>query len=569
LETTSQIYVFRAVDYYIIFGYLGLLTSIGFILKRLCGGAKDYLIGGNQIPWWLAGASVFMMSFSAWTFTGAAGFAYEHGILIILLFYFSVVAYWFAGRFLAARIRQTRRVTFGEILHDRFGRMGEQFFVWIQFPNMLFGGAIWLLGLAVFVSVAFGVPMPVTILVTGGVILIYSTLSGSWGVMTTDFLQSIILLILTTVVAALTLIEEGGITHILERLEPDKLSLASDEHSWVWIVAYFAQISIIFNSVLGANRYLAVRTGRSARKAAYLAALLFALGPLVWFIPPLVASYRFPNLSELLPGLPHASDGAYVMMGLDVLPPGLAGLLVMVIFAATLSSMDTAINVNAGILCMNVYKPLFRPKADEQELLKVSRVFNVLCGLIVVISAYALSTVGTMNLFDLMLLLSAGIGLPLALPCVLLFVFRRTPRWAAVVGVLASGAFSFFAVTSDWHLFARVFGIIGINVLVFGVARLFWHSVTELNQKKISAFYDQMETPINESSELRENVDTGHLKLVGRLAMLVGGGLMVGTAFPNEAGGRLLIGMTALTLISIGLLLEKVARSTGSQASKR
>lgn len=93
------------------------------ILKRLCRGSRDYLIGGNKIPWWLAGASIFMMSFSAWTFTGAAGFAYEYGIRIIL---------------------------------------------------------------------------------------IYSTLSGSWAVMTTDFLQSIILMTLSVVIAALTLVEAGG-----------------------------------------------------------------------------------------------------------------------------------------------------------------------------------------------------------------------------------------------------------------------------------------------------------------------------------------------------------------------
>lgn len=565
MSVEPYVYTFTPVDYYVIGGYILLLSSLGFILKKLCHNSRDYLIGGNKIPWWLAGGSIFMMSFSAWTFTGAAGFAYEHGVLIILLFYFNVIAYLVGGRFLAARVRQTRLVTFGQIIQERFGRLGEQFFVWIQFPNMLFGGAIWLLGLAVFVSVAFGVPMPITILVTGAVILLYSTLSGSWAVMTSDFLQSVVLMTLSIVIAILTLMKVGGLGGLVEQIDPDRLRIFSEEHSWMWVVAYFSQIFLIFNSVLGANRYLAVRDGRNAKKAAYLAAVLFLFGPLVWFIPPLAASFLFPNIGELLPALPHPNDGAYVLMGLHVLPAGLAGLLVMVIFAATLSSMDTAINVNAGILSMNVYKPLFRPKASERELFIASRVFNVLCGLTVIAGAYALSQQEGMNLFDLMLLLSAGIGLPLAVPCVLLFIFRRTPPWTAVLSVLLSGVYSFFTVRADWHLFPRVFGIIFIATAVFTMGRFLWSRTPAAKRETVKRFYEKMETPVDASQEVVGSEDVSHLFLVGTLAMIVGGGLIGAVFFPNPPGARITIGLTALFILAIGFGLFRLGRSQRSQ----
>lgn len=558
MPTEPYVYTFAPVDYYVIGAYLLLMASLGFILKKLCKNSRDYLIGGNKIPWWLAGASIFMMSFSAWTFTGAAGFAYTHGILIILLFYFNVIAYLVGGRFLAARVRQLRLVTFGQILHERFGRPGEQFFVWIQFPNMLFGGAIWLLGLAIFVSVAFGVPMPVTILVTGGIILLYSTLSGSWAVMTSDFLQSVVLMSLTVVVAVLTLMKVGGFSGMVEQLEPGHLRIFSDQHSWMWVVAYFSQIFIIFNSILGANRYLAVRDGRCAQKAAYLAAVLFLVGPIIWFVPSIAASFMFPSIEEMLPALKHPNDGAYVLMALHVLPAGLAGLLVMVIFAATLSSMDTAINVNAGILAMNVYKPLFRPNASERELFIASRVFNVLCGLTVVAGAYALSKQDGMNLFDLMLLLSAGIALPLAVPCLLLFIFRRTPPWTAVASVASAGIYSFYTVRADWHLFPRVFGIIFIALTVFFVSRFFWQSTAASKRKKIETFYQRMETPVDAEKEVVGSEDIRHLSLVGILAMLVGAGLLIAAAFPNPAGARITIALTAFMIFGLGFTMHRI-----------
>ena len=557
METVPFVYKFCVADYYVIGAYLLLLCSVGFLVKRLCRNSKDYLIGGNKIPWWLCGGSIFMMSFSAWTFTGAAGFAYDYGVLIIAIFYFNVIAFLLGGRFLAHRVRQTRLYTFGQIIYERFGRAGEQFFVWIQIPKMLFGGAIWLLGLAVFVAVAFGIPMPLTILVTGGVILLYTTLSGSWAVMTSDFLQTIILLALTVTISILTLLKVGGFGGLVEGMDPGHLRLFSEKHSWMWVVAYFAQIMIIFNSVIGANRFLAVRDGKDARKAAYLAAGLFLLGPVIWFIPPLAASFLFPDIGTLLPALKHPSDGAYVLMGLHVLPAGLAGLLVMAIFAATLSSLDSAINANAGILAMNVYKPLFRPGASDREMFLASRVFNVLCGVTVIASAYALSKQEGMNLFDLMLLLSAGISLPLAVPCVLLFFFRKTPKWTAVAAVAFGGIYSVIGLRSEWDLFTRVMGILAIGIVTFSVSRLFWNRCSAGTHAAVNAFYTKMETPVSEE-EVTGSENVSHLLLVGSILMMVAAGLFIAAFFPNPLSGRLIIGAVSFSILVIGGLLYRI-----------
>lgn len=558
-ETTEPfVYQFAPADYYVIGAYLLLLLSMGFVVKKLCNNSKEFLIGGNKIPWWLAGGSIFMMSFSAWTFTGAAGFAYEYGVLIILLFYFSGLGLLAGALFFAHRVRQTRWLTFGQIMHERFGRLGEQFYVWVQIPKMLFGGAIWLLGLAVFVSVAFGVPMPITIVVTGGIILLYSTLSGTWAVMTTDFLQAIVLMVLTVAIAILTLLEVGGVTSLLNQMEPSRLTLTSDDHSVMWIIAYFAQIMVIFNSIMGANRYLAVRDGASARKAALLASFLFFIGPLIWFAPPFAASFMFPDIGNLLPELTHPADGAYVLMGLHVLPVGLAGLLVMVIFAATLSCMDSAITMNAGILSMNVYKPLFRPEASEREMFIATRVFNFICGVVVILSAYGLSKQQGLNLFDLLLLLSAGVSLPLAVPCVLVYIFRRTPRWAAVVAVIASGMFSFVGVRAGWDLPPRVFGILFICIFVFTIAGLFWERTTEEARSSIRKFYRKMETPVDVEKEVSGSEEVRHLFVVGSLLMLIGFGLSGILFFPGTVGHRWVIASVVAGIFLIGFTLYRI-----------
>ena len=74
------------VDFAVIAAYMALMLGIGFYAMRFNRGASDYFKGGSRIHWLAAGLSSFMSGFSAWTFTGAAGLAYQHGLVAILLY---------------------------------------------------------------------------------------------------------------------------------------------------------------------------------------------------------------------------------------------------------------------------------------------------------------------------------------------------------------------------------------------------------------------------------------------------------------------------------------------------
>jgi Na+/proline symporter len=303
-----------------------------------------------------------------------------------------------------------------------------------------------------------------------------------------------------------------------------------------------------------------VRNGQNARKAAYFAAILFLIGPVVWFIPPIAASHFFPNLGELLPGLKHPQDGAYVMMGLKLLPAGLAGLMIMVIFAATLSSMDAAINQNAGIITLNIYKELFRPNAGEKELFIASRVSNVVCGVGVTAGALFLARQSQFALFDLMLILSSVIGLPLAIPFILMYWVKNTPRWSAVVSILCGAGYSYLAVRNEWTLGVRVFGILAAGGGSFFLSRLFWKYTGQSAKETIAAFYETMNRPVDTEREAVGSEDVRQLKLVGSMAMIIAAGLFVVVLFPNSLKSRGIIAATAASIFVIGWLMNRTGR---------
>ncbi len=74
-------YDLAVIGFYFIF-----MLVIGWSCRRFIRDTGDYFRGGGKMLWWMAGSSAFMVQFSAWTFTGAAGKAYEDGPVVLVLF---------------------------------------------------------------------------------------------------------------------------------------------------------------------------------------------------------------------------------------------------------------------------------------------------------------------------------------------------------------------------------------------------------------------------------------------------------------------------------------------------
>ena len=77
----------------VIAGYLLMLVIVGLAFRRFSKDTSDYFRAGGMAAWWLIGGSVFMRNFSAWTFTGAAGAAFQAGWSLPLMFGANVAAF--------------------------------------------------------------------------------------------------------------------------------------------------------------------------------------------------------------------------------------------------------------------------------------------------------------------------------------------------------------------------------------------------------------------------------------------------------------------------------------------
>ena len=453
-------------DYAIVVFYLGLMISIGWVVQRFNQSSSDFFRGGGKMLWWMAGSSAFMVSFSAVTFTGMAGKAYFDGSIVLVVFFANFIGFLINYFWTAHRFRQMRVDTPMEAVRDRYGRINEQFFSWIQIPLSILAAGIWLYGLGVFLAAAFELPLELTIIIVGVVVVFMATVGGAWAVVASDFLQVLTLMPITMVAAYLAIKHTGGVENFLDKLPAQNFDWTLVGRSrilWLWVIAVFIQKIVSSNNMLDSSRYLCAKNSSHARKAALLGAVLNLVGPMIWFIPPMAASIVFTDLNVIFPKLGgKAFEGAYVAMAIETMPQGMIGILLCGIFAATMSSMDSGLNRNAGIFIKNFYFPVLRKDASDAELLLAGRIVTLLLGVLVVMAAMTFSTLKDIPIFDLVLQFGSLVALPYSIPLVLGLLVKRVPPWSAWTTVLIGFAVSLTIKRFiDPELFRQLVGLDG------------------------------------------------------------------------------------------------------------
>ena len=105
-----------------------------------------------------------------------------------------------------------------EAISLRFGEATRNFYALYEVPVRILYAAMSLYSLGIFCSAVFGYNINYVIVGCGIVTLFYSATGGRWAVMATDFLQGLILLPLTVIIAWICLDKLGGVGNMIQML---------------------------------------------------------------------------------------------------------------------------------------------------------------------------------------------------------------------------------------------------------------------------------------------------------------------------------------------------------------
>lgn len=211
--------------------------------------------------------------------------------------------------------------------------------------------------------------MSMTIIITGLTMVFVSVIAGAWGVVASDFVQTLVVAVVSIACAVVALIKVGGPVALVTNF-PSGFVLGPDMNCGLLLVGTFVfflckQLITIMN-LHDAFRFLTAKDSVNARKAALLAMALMGVGSIIWFIPPWASAILYPDAASAYPEMGNkAGDAIYLVFARNAMPVGTVGLLLAGLFAASMSSMDSALNKNSGILVRSIYQPYLAKRGRQ------------------------------------------------------------------------------------------------------------------------------------------------------------------------------------------------------------
>ncbi len=579
-------------DYLVIGLYFTLILAIGVVFSRMASkSTSDYFRGGGKMLWWMVGSTAFMAQFSAVTFTGAAGKAFADGFAISAVYFGNTFAFFCGWAFFSQRFRQMRVDTPTEGIKRRFGPQNETFFSWALIVFSFLNAGVWLNALGVFTSAVFDADISLTIIAIGFTVLFVSVLSGAWGVVASDFVQTLVVAVVSIACAVVALVKVGGPIELVNNF-PGGFFIGPNMNYPLILIGTFIfflpkQIITMMN-LHDSFRFLNAKDSINARKAALLAMTLMGFGTIIWFIPPWAAATLYPDAPADYAQLGNkAGDAVYLVFARNAMPIGTVGLLMAGLFAASMSSMDSALNKNAGIFVRSIYQPFLAKRnkqTEDKKLLRLSQIVSFISGLGVIVAALYFASLKELSLFELMMSVSTMIQMPMMIPLLLGVIIKKTPQWAPwatiavglvvswlVANVITGEVFvSMFGIESltkreiiDMNIILTIAGHVFVTGGFFWATSLFYKESKDKNKVETERFFEDLETPIITDNK-QDAVDQQQRRKLGNMVMVMSIGILLMALIPNPNWGKAMFVICALIISGIGFLLKKSAINKSS-----
>ena len=183
------------------------------------------------------------------------------------------------------------------------------------------------------------------------------------------------------------------------------------------------------------QRYFSAKSEAHSRRAIWLNAICdLPLMPMLFLTGAGVLLFYAVNHDPNLPLKPGQAMPYFVADQLNQWVPGLSGLFIAALFAATMSSVDSGINSIGATITTDFYRRLFKPNAPEIHYLGVARTTTLVLGLFATIAALFLGRIG--EIWQVAVTLAGFWTGPLLGIFLLGFFTRRASSSGVIVGAI-------------------------------------------------------------------------------------------------------------------------------------
>lgn len=425
--------------------YFVVVLGIGlfFFFKSKGGGEKDYFLGGRSMGPWVTALSAQASDMSGWLLMGFPGSILAFGmgqVWIGIGLALGTAANWI---FVARRLRKFSQaandsITIPQYLSNRFLTKSPALQIICAIVFLVFFtiyvASSFVAGQKVFIQV---VPQlesnpNLALLIFAAIIIVYTFLGGFKAVCWTDFFQGLMMLAALLAVPFMMIFVQDLDYSVFEAVEGGVNPLNPFSASWqdiasglAWGLGYFGMPHIIV-------RFMSTKNSKVLKKSATIG--------IVWVVLSLGAAIAMAILGRAFAPTQALVDAGqqelvFVTLAQNLFPGFIAGLLLSAIVAAAMSTADSQLLVASSSFTSDIYKPVFRKKASDKEVLWVGRIVV----LIIAVIAYFIASSKSEGAASIMTLVDnawGGFGSAFGPVIILSLFWKRFTYKGAIAGVI-------------------------------------------------------------------------------------------------------------------------------------
>ncbi|MEN8187443.1 MAG: sodium/solute symporter [Bacteroidota bacterium] len=384
-----------------------ILVGMGIYFFRKTKTSEDFMVAGRGIPAWAAGIAVMSAYTSSISYIAVPGKAFDSNWHPLIFALSAIPVTWFVTKYVIPHYRKNNIISVYKYLEDKIGEWGR---VYASFSFLLFmvGRIAVILYLSSLLLVSF-IDMDIRMLIflIGVVTIIYTLMGGMEAVIWTDVMQSVVMIggILFAGYLLTTEVFSKPEFLIQNAFDVDKFSLGDTSFSLssrtIWVMIIYGVSENVRNLIADQNytqKYSSVPTEKKAKRSVWIAMLIYLpLTAIFLYIGTTLFAFYSGSANTLDPSIVKG-DQVFPYFIATELPVGIKGLIIAAILAASMSTVDSALNSSATVLFLDYYKKYFRKDATEEKSINFLRWTTVFWGILGI--AFALLMIKAKSALD-------------------------------------------------------------------------------------------------------------------------------------------------------------------------
>ncbi|MBT3947948.1 MAG: sodium/proline symporter [Candidatus Marinimicrobia bacterium] len=356
--------------------YKIVLILIGLWANKRTKSTSDYFLGGRKLGPWVAALSASASSSSAWTLLGVSGAAYLWGLPAIWLFPATLSGFMINWFYIAPRLSvhgaKVGAITLTDVLATDDNGFSIKELRWLASVIILFCFVFYIASqfdaAGQSFQSTFGMDKNISIILGAGIILIYTLLGGFWAVSVSDTIQGI-MMALSAIILPIVAVSQAGLGNIVASFSNQ--SIFSSPSGMGGIVA----LGFIFGTLgigIGypgqphvVNRFMAIEPGEKVRQGR-----MIAFGWALIIYPGMIFLGWAGRILMDIAG----HEQILIVMGNQLLPPVLAGIILAAVLSAIMSTADSQLLVAASSVSHDL-----KSSGEEFSLNQTRIVVAVIC----------------------------------------------------------------------------------------------------------------------------------------------------------------------------------------------